>query len=149
VRPGCLVLLAGIAFGQTNVLSVVPGEKVRIKRNESVSAKVHLQLRPGYHVNSNTPAESYLIPLKLTWKADPLEAGEVIYPKPSLEKYEFSEKPVSVFSGDFEIVTKFKAPASAPNGPAIVTGKLRYQACNDKMCLPPKTIDVPLTVEIQ
>ena len=144
-----LILLAGIALAQTNVLSVVPGEKVRVKRNESVTAKVHLQLRPGYHVNSNTPAESYLIPLKLTWKADPLEAGEITYPKPALEKYQFSEKPVSVFSGDFEIATKFKAPANAPNGPAMIGGKLRYQACNDRMCLPPKTIDVPLTVAIQ
>jgi hypothetical protein len=27
-----------------------------------------------------------------------------------------------------------------------VQGKLRYQACNDSQCLPPKTITVPIDV---
>ena len=73
---------------------------------------------------------------------------EVTYPKPKMEKYSFSEKPISVFSGDFVVVTKFKAPADAPAGTVAVTGKLRYQACNDTMCFPPKTIDVSQAVEI-
>ncbi len=149
MRLAALLLGAGMAFAQTNVLTVASAPKLLAKRNETVTAKVHLQLRSGYHVNSNTPSDAYLIPLKLTWKADPLESPEVVYPKPTMEKTEFSEKPLSVFSGDFEIATKFKTPANAPAGPAIITGKLRYQACNERMCLPPKTIDVPLTVDVQ
>ena len=125
-----------------------PG-RTPVKRNATAIVKVHAQLREGYHVNSNTPAEDYLIPLKLTWNAAPLEVAGVEYPTPKMEKYQFSPKPLSVFSGDFEITTKFNVPAKAPNGPAILTGKLRYQACTDKLCLPPKTIDVPLTVDIQ
>ena len=65
-----------------------------------------------------------------------------------MEKYSFSEKPLSVFTGNFQIVTHFKAPANAAPGPATLTGKLRYQACNSSMCLPPKTLDVSLQVEI-
>jgi hypothetical protein len=39
--------------------------------------------------------------------------------------------------------------ASAANlGPAVLTGKLRYQACNDRTCLIPKTIEVTLPIEI-
>jgi hypothetical protein len=30
----------------------------------------------------------------------------------------------------------------------VIPGKLRYQACNDRMCLQPKTIDVSLPVDI-
>ncbi len=146
---GLLIATSGLLFAQTNVLTVAHAEKLRAKRNETVTAKVRFQLTPGYHCNSNTPSDDYLIPLKLTWKAEPLESPEVTYPKPQMEKYEFSEKPLSVYSGEFDVTTKFKVPAGAPPGPAILTGKLRYQACNDRMCLPPKTIDVPLTVEIQ
>lgn len=127
----------------------MPGEKLRVKRGDTAVAKVKVQLRAGYHVNSNTPSDDYLIPLKLSWKPDPLQVDEVVYPKPQLEKYAFSDKPLSVFSGEFELATKFKVPANAPNGPAILEGKLRYQACNDRMCLPPRTVEVPLTVEIQ
>jgi len=90
-----------------------------------------------------------LIPLKLTWPKQPIEAGAVTFPKPQLEKYAFSEKPVSVFSGNFEIVTRFKAPADAQPGAVPITGKLRFQACNEKECLPPRTIDVRVTFNVQ
>jgi thiol:disulfide interchange protein DsbD len=111
--------------------------------------KLKAQLQPGFHVNSNTPADEYLIPLKLTWDKEPLEPEQVAYPKPELEKYAFSANPVSVFSGNFEIVTRFKAPPTALPGLAIIAGKLRYQACNNKECLPPHTIDLRATVNIE
>jgi len=111
--------------------------------------KLEAQLQPGFHVNSNTPADEYLIPLKLTWAKEPLEAEQIIYPKAEMEKYAFSQNPVSVFSGTFEIVTRFKAPLSASPGIAIIGGKLRYQACNNKECLTPRTIDIHATVMIQ
>jgi Thiol:disulfide interchange protein DsbD, N-terminal len=120
-----------------------------VKRGTIVTAPVKVRLRQGYHVNSNTPSDDYLIPLRLNWKADPLQPLSILYPKPHMEKYTFSAKPLSVYSGGFEIQTRFRVPAKAPNGPAILDGKLRYQACNDRLCLPPKTIDVPLTVEIE
>jgi hypothetical protein len=142
-------LFAQISPGGPGVLTVAPAERVRAKRNETATVKLRLQLRPGYHVNSNTPSDEYLIPLKLTWAADPLKVEQVIFPKPQMEKYQFSEKPLSVFSGDFDVITKFKVAPNAPAGPALGTGKLRYQACNDRMCLPPKTVEVPLTIEIQ
>lgn len=149
MRLALLLAAAGAVFAQTNVLSVSPVQKLHIKRGETATVRVQAQLQSGYHVNSNKPNDDYLIPLKLTWKADPLEAVEVVYPKPQTEKADFSAKPLSVFSGNFEIVTKFKAPVNAPNGMAIASGKLRYQACNDRMCLPPKTVDVPVTLDIQ
>ena len=133
---------------QTNVLTVAPPAKVTAKAGSAVDVKVTFQLRPGYHCNSNTPSEDYLIPLTLTWAPGPLESPQVAYPKAHMEKYTFSETPLSVYTGDFEIATKFKVAASANPGTAFVSGKLRYQACNDRMCLPPKTMDVSLPVEI-
>ena len=72
------------------------------------------------------------------------EAGEVVFPKPLQEKYEFSAKPVSVFSGEFKTQTKFKLLSTG-----TMIGKLRYQACSDKVCLPPRTIEVKLPVEVR
>jgi thioredoxin:protein disulfide reductase len=87
--------------------------------------------------------------MKLTWAKEPLEAEQVTYPKPQFEKYAFSANPVSVFSGNFEIATRFKAPANANPGLGVMTGKLRFQACNNKECLPPRSIDVRFTVDLQ
>jgi len=111
-------------------------------------AKTSVQVKPGFHVNSNAPDDEYLIPLKLTWTG-PLQAEGVTFPKAEKIKSSFSEKPLVVFTGQFDVVTKFKVPANAPDGPNLATGKLRYQACNDKECLRPQTIDVNLSLEIR
>ncbi len=144
------MMLAGstLGFGQTVVLTVVPHDKVTAKAGSTAEVKLEAQLRPGYHANSNTPSDDYLIPMRLTWSPGPLETAEVVYPKGQMEKYSFSENPLSVYTGDFQIVTRFKVPANATPGLAVVAGKLRYQACNDRMCLPPKTVDVSLPVDI-
>src|SRR5260370_32573534 len=87
-------------WAQTNVLTVAPPEKVTAKRGAALEVKTSVLLKSGYHVNSNTPSESYLIPLRLTWEPGPVEAAEVVFPKPSMEKYEFAPNPLSVFTGD-------------------------------------------------
>src|SRR5579872_4833945 len=124
-------------LAQGNILSVQESPAVAAKRGSTAQAKVQVLLKPGFHVNSNTPSEDYLIPLKLTWAPAPLDSPVVSYPKPQMEKYDFSDKPISVFTGNFALNTTFKVPANAPLGPTVITGKLRYQACNDKSCFPP------------
>ena len=133
----------------SGVLTIAPPARVLAKRNTVVEAKITAQLRDGYHVNSHTPSEDYLIPLRLTWDSKPLEVAGTVYPKPVMEKYEFSPKPISVFTGDFDIITRFKVPANATSGLGIAVGKLRYQACNEKACLPPRTAEVRLAYEIR
>ncbi len=122
------------------------------KRNATVQVKIPLSVDSGYHVNSDKPNEDYLIPLKLTWdKAamGALEGGTVVYPKPSQEKYDFDEKPLSVFAGTFDLIANFKVGANAPAGPGVASGKLRYQACSNKACYPPKTIDISVPYQVQ
>lgn len=120
-------------------LSVGSPLKVFGRRNAVVQTRIPVIVQPGYHVNSNTPAEEYLIPLKLTWKSTgALVPGAVVYPKPSLEKYEFADKPLSVFTGRIELVANFKVAPNATAGPGAAVGQLHYQACNDRACFPRK-----------
>jgi len=132
-------------------LAVGEPQKVAGKRGASVQSKIPVTVMTGYHVNSNTPSEEYLIPLKLTWTATgALEAGAITYPKGSLEKYEFTEgKPISVYTGNFDLVANFKVAANAPAGPGVAAGKLKYQACSNKACYPPKTVDVNVSYQVQ
>ena len=133
---------------QMNLLSVAPPAKLTAKRGTTAEAKLAVQLQNGYHVNSNKPADEYLIPLKLTWMAEGLTVDATTYPVPKMEKYEFSQKPLSVYTGDFQISTKFKVPPTAPLGMKVLAGKLRYQACSHKECFPPKSVEVKLPVDI-
>ena len=149
-KLAAILWLLPAAFAQSpTILTVAQPQKVAAKRNTDVTAKIDVSIAAGYHVNSNAPHEAYLIPLRLTWTPAPLTVETVTFPKARDEKYAFSEEPLSVFTGNFEIATKFKVPADALSGPAILAGKLRYQACNNTMCFPPKTVEVKLPVEVQ
>jgi hypothetical protein len=123
-------------------------DTVSAKAGGSAKITLSIQVDQGFHVNSDKPTDKYLIPLKLTWTAGALENKDVTFPKPETAKLPFSEKPVSIFSGSFQIVSDFKVPRDASLGAGTLTGKLRYQACNDHECLTPRTIDVSVPVEI-
>jgi Thiol:disulfide interchange protein DsbD, N-terminal len=139
-----------LAQSNKQYLSVGELPKVAGKRSAAIQAKIPMSVQPGFHVNSDKPSDEYLIPLKLTWKSTgALEGGQVTYPKASLEKYEFSEKPLSVFTGDFAVVANFKVAPNAPAGPGVAVGQLKYQACNDRACFPPKTIEINLPYQVQ
>ena len=150
-----LLLLAApcpCLLGQTSgntVLSIAPSTKLTIQRGSTADFSLKAELQPGFHVNSNMPGDDYLIPIKLIWNKDPLEAEQVTYPKAQMEKLSFSTNPISVYTGAFEIGTRFRAPTGAMPGMAFMNGKLRYQACNNKECLPPRTVDVRVTLDIQ
>ena len=96
------------------------------------------------------PREEYLIPLKLTWTATgALQPGAVTYPMATVEKFQFAEKPLSIFTGNFDVIAHFKVAANAPAGPGAASGKLRYQACNDRACFAPKTVDITVLYQVQ
>ncbi len=149
-----LLLVAGLASATLiaagkQVLFVKNPPPGVAKRGAPVAVTVRAELLPGYHVNSDTPADEYLIPLQLTWSSDPLVVVAIEFPEPAMETYSFSEKPLAVYVDDFDIVTRFKVPDSAKPGALTLNGKLRYQACSDNLCLPPKTIPVTADLEIQ
>lgn len=131
------------------MLTVAPLEKARVKRGERLTEKIAIQVAPGFHVNSNAPDDEYLIPLRLTWTPGPLQTEDIVFPKPEKVRSSFSSKPLLVFTGNFDIVAKLKVAPEAPTGPNMAVAKLRYQACNEKECLQPKTVNVNLSLDIR
>lgn len=98
-------------------------------------------------MNSDKPKDEYLIPFKLTWNDSPLQVKAISYP-PS-EEIKVGADTLSVFTGPIDILTDFKIPQDAAAGTTMVTGKLRYQACNNEMCFRPASIDIHLPVVIE
>lgn len=113
-----------------------------IAANRRATIELHFRVLPGYHVNSHTPTEEFLIPTALTLAPAPgVKPGEPVYPQG--EPYTFSFDPknkLSVYAGDFIV----KLPVTAAAGTHSVNASLRYQACNNASCFPPKTIPVKI-----
>ena len=150
-KPLAVVLLLGLASGALwaqgfsgglRAATVVPGAAVKLQPGKTAEVSVAIQIRPNYHINSNAPTDEYLIPTKLTWGSSSLQLTKTEYPEAETVNYSFSDKPLSVYSNKIVIVSHFAVPEKMPASLTELKGKLRYQACNNRACLPPKTANV-------
>lgn len=119
-------------------------EQVTLPAGEARAVAMHFRIAPGLHINSHTPSDDYLIP---TTFSIPEGAGVrlagALYPAGKTIALPADPKTkLSVYTGDFTIQTRLVAAA----GDHLVQGKLRYQACDQSQCMPPKTITVAVDV---
>jgi len=117
-------------------------------RGATVEVAVVAEILKGFHMNSNKPRDEYLIPTTLTPDVPAgLKLLETNYPVGAMKKFEFSETPLDVYDGTITIRMKLQVAAEAPLGALNLPMILRYQACNDRACLPP--VKLPVTAELQ
>ncbi len=131
--------LVKIKFSQ-NTWKVDAGTQFKVVLNASI--------QESWHINSNKPNDDFLIASKVTAKSEAVTLTSINYPQPKELKLEFSEKPVSVFSGDIKIELTFTVNKNTASGKYTVPVKLSYQACNDQTCMPPTEVSEKLTVEV-
>ena len=108
---------------------------------------VELTLGPGWHVNSHTPSETFLIPTDLALTTSAGTLSPVRYPAQVERRFSFSEKPLRVYEGTVRFETDLELPAAAAGNVAIA-GSLSYQACNDQQCYAPSKIPLNATIVI-
>ena len=115
----------------------------------AIRAAVHVQLEPGFHVNSDTPLEDFLIPtvLKLTLP-NGITATEITYPEAGLLEQVGAETPLAVFEERFAIGIVFALADDLSAGSYAVPGALRYQACDETMCYMPTTATFEWAVQV-
>jgi hypothetical protein len=121
-----------------------------ITPSRAARVELHFRVKQGYHINSNRPRSELLIPtsLRLEPPSD-LAAGGVVYPpgKDLAFPFDPSEK-LNVYSGPFTVIARLGAAKTANTGNFTVHGKLKYQACSDNACFPPKDIPVQFDVHV-
>jgi hypothetical protein len=119
-------------------------EQVTVAAGKSSPVALHFRIAQGMHINSHMPSSEFLIPTVFSipdGEGVKLEAANYPDGAPITLPSDPKTK-LSVYSGDFII----QAKVVSPPGDHLVQGKLRYQACNDSQCLPPKTITVAIDV---
>jgi thioredoxin:protein disulfide reductase len=119
-------------FGDNATPKATIEGSVQQRTGDAIDGVVTATILDGWHVNSNTPTEEFAIPTVLT-----LEGAELVsaaYPQHHMRAFEFSGgKEIAVYEGRFQIPFKAKLAAGATTFRAI----LKYQACSDRVCLPP------------
>jgi len=119
-------------------------EQVSIPAGKPSPVALHFRIHQNLHINSHTPRAEYLIPTVFSVpEASGVKLAGVTYPAGA----DFTlpvdpDEKLSVYTGDFTIQAKIVATP----GNHLVEAKLRYQACDQTQCLPPKTTTVTIDV---
>jgi thiol:disulfide interchange protein len=140
-----LVLFANGANAQSISGSIANGT---VTKGKAARATVVLSIPGGLHVNSSRPGSEYAIPTTVRASANGVRIGAITYPRGRNRKFGFSESAINVYEGR----TSFTFPVTVPvnfNGSTVrVNVKVRYQACTDEVCYPPKTKNLTLTARV-
>jgi hypothetical protein len=148
-----LVTAAGICaaqMGKAPTVTIAPVPLVTAPRAQPTMVDLNFRVPAGYHINSNTPKSEFLIPtaLKMEVPTD-IILGKIEYPAGEEASFPFSpDEKLSVYSGDFKIVLAVHPLQAVVPGKYIMHGVLRYQACDNAACYPPKTLPVSFEVKV-
>lgn len=111
-------------------------------------AKLTVTIKEGYHIFSLKPdggltGSNFILDL-----SDGLTYGEIIAPSPSNKFINVLNKNVDIYEGKVSFTRKIKVLPSATAGNKRLSGKFKYQACREKLCLLPNTIPVSVDIKI-
>jgi hypothetical protein len=131
-------------------VTVSPAPAATAIRGKSTSVELRFHVGSGFHINSNKPAAEYLIPttLKLDVPTD-IVVGKITYPPGEEMSFAFApDEKLSVYSGEFDLSVQVRPLASVLPGKYEIRGRLKYQACDNAACYPPKQLPVDFQVKV-
>src|SRR5262245_16132132 len=155
------LLLAVILSAALGVVAQIPSARDVVKpsafpsfdpaaRGKQLEVAVVMKIKDGFHVNARETTFDYLIPTDLKAEAPAgFKVGAVKYPKGTLHKFNFAkDQALNVYADAVTLFVPVTIEASAPLGEQHIPLKLRYQACNNEVCLPPVTLPVDAVIHV-
>jgi DsbC/DsbD-like thiol-disulfide interchange protein len=144
-----LLLGAGVARAQERV-TVDPISPVSVRMGHSTPIQITVHVRPGFHINSNKPVTPELIPTQVSFTPpEDLVVAKVQYPAGVLTSFPFDPTTkLSVYSGDVNVKAVVMPQPKAVAGTYTVHAELKYQACDNNACYPPKRMPITFNVKI-
>ena len=131
-------------------VSLAPVGPVKIPVGGAVPLQLKFVVGSGLHINSHQPNSDLQIPttLKFSPPTD-LVVGPVSFPQGQELTFGFApDVKLSVYSGEFKVGARMSAVRRAAPGNFTVHGTLHYQACDDKLCYPPRDLDFTFNVTV-
>jgi thiol:disulfide interchange protein DsbD len=128
----------------TNLLSVD-----KLAANTRFRLAVVIDVGGHWHINANPVNVEGLIPTTLMLQPPAgIVIDRIVYPKGASTKVTWADEPVALYTGHVIIFAEGHVNADATSGPLKIEGSLRYQACNDSICIAPKNVPIVLEAEI-
>ena len=97
-----------------------------------------------WHVNANEVTDEFLKPSSIVVKAEGIEFGDVVWPKPIKEYNEALELEILTFRGEFKIEIPVKSVGEKYDSLGT-EATFHYQACDNSICLAPASKTISLS----
>lgn len=134
----------------SETLVKVTAEPMDVAAGQGNEVIVKINTQSGYHINANPASFEYLKATELDLPSTPeLVVYYIYYPNPQLKKFSFSDQALRVYEGETQLKVMLNAEKAAPKGPRTMPAKLNVQACDDKVCYPPGSINLSIPVTIK
>jgi len=150
-----LALFSSFAWAQSPgkkapSVTLAPIAPVSVTRGQAGEVSLAFRVASGFHINSNTPKSEFLIPTALRMDAPTdIVITKLTYPAGKDMSFPFApDEPLNVYSGDFTVTMKVRPLHSVLPGKYAIRGELKYQACDNAACYPPKKLPVNFEVKI-
>ena len=152
----CVCFLGGMLPAQESApqgrvfVNFVSASKVAVTPGHSTPVQFTFRVQDPYHINSNKPMAEELIPTQLHFSLPgEVAVGKMQYPAGKLMSFPFDPSTkLSVYSGDVVVHGVVVAPTTSSAGTYTIHGELRYQACDNNACYPPKKLPFTFDVKI-
>jgi DsbC/DsbD-like thiol-disulfide interchange protein len=120
-----------------------------VKRGGAVKGTIVMNIPNGLHVNSSRPNTEYAIPTSVNLSASGVKLGTVMYPRGTNRKFEFSDDTLNVYENRAVFNFNVAVPANYKGSTVKIRAVVRYQACTDQVCYPPKNKEITLTARVR
>ncbi len=146
----CLALAQDIPSKRPPSVTMEQAPTFTAPRGKPPKVTLEFRVAPGFHINSHKPNSQLLIPTTL--KLDPptdVVAEKITYPpgKDFTFAFDPTEK-LNVYTGTFVVSALVRPLSTVAASPYTVRGNLKYQACDDRACYPPKQLPVEFEIRV-
>ncbi|HRH43599.1 MAG TPA: cytochrome c biogenesis protein CcdA [Pyrinomonadaceae bacterium] len=112
------------------------------------TAKVTASIGGGWHMYSVTQGAGGPVPTRISIDGGPFKMNGVSGPRPKVQMDPNFGINTETYEGSATFTIPFTVAADTAEGAQTLNVNVRYQLCNDTMCLPPKTVKVSAPVTI-
>src|SRR5580765_24848 len=110
-----------------------------VARGASAKGSVVLSIPGGLHVNSSRPNSQYAIATNVRVSGQGVKTSAIRYPSGRNRKFSFSENEINVYESRTVFPFSVTVPANYSGDSIKVRAVVKYQACTEEVCYPPKT----------
>ena len=115
---------------------------------DTVKIALKISIKEKFHINSYKVDDPTLIETAIGSESQDFKLINTFFPEDKKLKFEFSENEINVYENEILAGVSFIPAENLINGKHELNITFTYQACDDKTCFPPKTLNEKLEILI-